>query len=159
MAVPDRARADVRALAAALLVLLLAVVLGGCSGTAGEAPAAGISETSGASDGALFRDGGFALEPPSDWVDDTVPLAGLPPEALETLELIATGGPYPYRQDGSTFHNREGFLPDRRGGYYQEFTVETPGSPDRGARRLVVGDTIEVYYTDDHYASFRFVVP
>ena len=159
MAVSAPARADARAVATALLALLFVVVLGACTGNAGEAPTADISATTGSSDGGVFRDGGFATEPPSDWLDDTLRLGGLPPEALDTLELIAKGGPFSYRHDGSTFHNREGFLPDRRDGYYEEFTVETPGSPDRGARRLVVGDAIEVYYTDDHYASFRFVVP
>jgi ribonuclease T1 len=159
MAVPDCQRSYARAIASALLALVLAIVLGGCAGTAGEAPATGIGATPETSDGALFSAGGFATEPPSDWLDGTVRLAGLPPEALETLELVATGGPYPYDQDGSTFHNREGLLPPRRGGYYQEFTVQTPASPDRGARRLVVGDATEVYYTHDHYASFRFVVP
>jgi ribonuclease T1 len=99
------------------------------------------------------------VEPPADWTGGTIPLAELPPEAIETLLLIAEGGPYPYRQDDGVFGNREGLLPDRPSGTYREYTVETPGSPDRGARRLVVGDDREVYYTDDHYESFRFVVP
>lgn len=50
-------------------------------------------------------------------------------------------------------------MPDRATGFYREFTVETPGSPDRGARRLVAGDDTATYYTADHYESFRFVVP
>jgi guanyl-specific ribonuclease Sa len=37
-------------------------------------------------------------------------------------------------------------------------SVKTPGSPDRGARRLIGGGTTTdpafVYYTADHYASF-----
>ena len=81
----------------------------------------------------------------------------LPPEAVVTLELIERGGPYPYDRDGTTFQNREGLLPDHPRGYYREYTVETPGSPDRGARRIVTGgQPPEVYYyTDDHYRSFR----
>ena len=55
------------------------------------------------------------------------------------------------------FGNREGLLPDQRSGYYREYTVPTPGSQDRGARRLVIGAAGEIYYTDDHYASFRRV--
>ncbi|MFC7740108.1 ribonuclease domain-containing protein [Nocardiopsis composta] len=67
-------------------------------------------------------------------------------------------GPFPYPQDGSTFHNREGLLPPQDTGYYKEYTVETPGSPDRGARRIVTGDSHqEDYYTADHYASFDLV--
>ena len=81
----------------------------------------------------------------------------LPPEAITTLELIERGGPFPYERDGTTFQNRERLLPDRPRGYYREYTVETPGSHDRGARRIVAGgQPPEVYYyTDDHYRSFR----
>jgi guanyl-specific ribonuclease Sa len=83
--------------------------------------------------------------------------AFLPSEALDTLGLIETGGPFPYRQDGATFQNREHRLPEREGGYYREYTVETPGSPDRGARRIIAGGDppSEFFYTDDHYGSFR----
>jgi ribonuclease T1 len=80
----------------------------------------------------------------------------LPPEALETIELIERGGPFPYRKDGSVFQNREARLPKHPRGYYREYTVETPGSRDRGARRIVTGgEPVETYcYTDDHYRSF-----
>lgn len=57
------------------------------------------------------------------------------------------------------FGNREGILPRKPSGYYHEYTVPTPGSPDRGARRLVTGEGGEVYYTADHYASFVVVDP
>jgi ribonuclease T1 len=87
-----------------------------------------------------------------------VPVAALPPEALVTLELIAAGGPYPYRKDGATFGNREGLLPRQPGGFYREYTVETPGSDDRGARRIVTGADGSRFWTDDHYASFQEVV-
>lgn len=82
----------------------------------------------------------------------------LPTEAHETLDLIEKGGPYPYPQDGTVFQNREGILPDQSEGYYHEYTVETPGSDDRGARRIVTGEKEqEDYYTADHYASFDLV--
>lgn len=86
---------------------------------------------------------------------------GLPPEALETLRLIERGGPFPYRKDGTVFQNREGRLPQKPRGYYREYTVPTPGSPDRGARRIVAGgQPPEVfYYTHDHYRSFRRIQP
>lgn len=86
---------------------------------------------------------------------ETVNLSDLPPEAAETVELIQQGGPFPYPQDGEVFHNREGLLPDCEDGYYREYTVETPGSDDRGARRFVVGANGEYFYTADHYESFR----
>jgi ribonuclease T1 len=82
-------------------------------------------------------------------------LADLPPEAATTLDLIATGGPFPHSQDGVVFQNREGLLPDQPYGYYHEYTVDTPGSSDRGARRIITGVGGEFYYTADHYASFE----
>ena len=72
----------------------------------------------------------------------------------ETIALIDHGGPFPYPQDGDTFRNDEGLLPDQPTGYYREYTVETPGSDDRGARRIVAGSAGELCWTDDHYNSF-----
>jgi guanyl-specific ribonuclease Sa len=83
--------------------------------------------------------------------------AFLPPEARATLALIDRGGPFPHRQDGVVFGNYEGLLPKQPRGYYHEYTVETPGARDRGARRIITGGTPPAvcYYTDDHYRSFR----
>ncbi|MEU7646845.1 ribonuclease domain-containing protein [Streptomyces huasconensis] len=84
--------------------------------------------------------------------------SALPPQAHDTLKLIEAGGPYPYPQDGTVFQNREGELPRQSSGYYHEYTVVTPGSDDRGARRIVTGEkSREDYYTADHYASFDLV--
>ncbi|MEV7615970.1 ribonuclease domain-containing protein [Streptomyces sp. NPDC089799] len=82
----------------------------------------------------------------------------LPRQARDTLALIDQGGPYPYRQDGTVFGNFEKALPRQKRGYYHEFTVRTPGERDRGARRLVTGGGGELYYTDDHYDTFRAVL-
>jgi ribonuclease T1 len=87
-----------------------------------------------------------------------VKLADLPREARETVVLIQQGGPFPHRKDGITFGNRERLLPQAQRGYYREYTVPTPGVPDRGARRIVAGDNGELYYTDDHYRSFRRIL-
>jgi ribonuclease T1 len=84
-----------------------------------------------------------------------VDLDELPPEAATTIALIASRGPFPYSQDGVVFSNREGILPPKSSGYYHEYTVETPGSDDRGARRIVTGADGEMYYTSDHYDSFQ----
>lgn len=89
--------------------------------------------------------------------DGGISIEALPPQARETLELIDRGGPYPYERDDAVFMNREGLLPGHQRGYWREYTVRTPGESDRGARRLVRGDAGEVYYTDDHYASFTRV--
>jgi ribonuclease T1 len=87
-----------------------------------------------------------------------IAVVDLPEPAGATLALIDRGGPFPYRQDGTVFGNLEGLLPPRDRGYYREYTIPTPGSDDRGARRFVVGAGGDVYYTDDHYASFHQVL-
>jgi guanyl-specific ribonuclease Sa len=96
--------------------------------------------------------------PPARGSDRTQP-SFLPREAVETLAAIERGGPFPHDRDGSVFQNRERRLPEWPRGYYREYTVRTPGSRDRGARRIVSGgDPPEVYYyTDDHYRTFRRV--
>lgn len=84
--------------------------------------------------------------------------AALPPEASATMALIRKGGPFPYPKDGMAFGNREAMLPLRERGYYREYTVRTPGARDRGARRIVSGRDGELYYSDDHYRSFRRIL-
>ncbi|HKC26666.1 MAG TPA: ribonuclease domain-containing protein [Jatrophihabitans sp.] len=85
----------------------------------------------------------------------TVRLSALPPQAAATVRLIEQGGPFPYpRNDGAVFHNLEHRLPAEPDGYYREYTVPTPGSPDRGARRIITGDGGQIYYTGDHYETF-----
>ncbi|WP_250626261.1 ribonuclease domain-containing protein [Pinirhizobacter soli] len=78
-------------------------------------------------------------------------------EALQTIKLIESDGPFPHRQDGTVFGNREGLLPSQANGYYHEYTVDTPGADNRGARRIITGGTPPTvyYYTADHYSSFR----
>ncbi len=87
------------------------------------------------------------------------PLCALPPRAATTWRLIERDGPFPHRQDGEVFGNRERLLPTEPGGYYHEYTVDTPGGGDRGGRRLVTGAGHELYYTGDHYRSFLVVDP
>jgi ribonuclease T1 len=87
--------------------------------------------------------------------DGDVRVGELPPQAREAVALIRAGGPFPYARDGAVFGNREAQLPKRGRGYYHEYTVGTPGARDRGARRIVAGKGGELFYTDDHYRSFR----
>ena len=92
-----------------------------------------------------------------------VSMADLPRQGVETYQLIRQGGPFPYDKDGVVFGNRERLLPLQKRGYYLEYTVKTPGSRDRGARRIVCGGQAKTpdvcFYTADHYASFRQIVP
>jgi ribonuclease T1 len=88
-----------------------------------------------------------------------VPLAALPAEAQSVYALILAGGPFRYDRDGIAFGNREALLPAKPRGYYHEYTVHTPGTKNRGARRIICGGPARspdaCYYTDDHYRSFR----
>lgn len=138
-------------LASALIGL---VAISGCAGTATDA-------------GAGAAAGGWSAEPteysdlaPAEPTTDlrTMTVEQLPPQGIETLELIASDGPFPYDKDGSTFNNREGILPQQPRGFYAEYTVITPDEDDRGARRVVGGDDGSRFYTSDHYSSFREVV-
>jgi ribonuclease T1 len=101
-----------------------------------------------------------ANAPPLQRASDlpTITYEELPPEAHDTIALIEQGGPFPFSRDGITFENRERILPRQPQGYYHEYTVITPGSSTRGARRIVTGEEGEMYYTDDHYESFREIV-
>lgn len=83
-------------------------------------------------------------------------IKNLPDEANETLTRIKSGGPFPYDKDGTVFRNREKKLPMREDPeYYSEYTLKTPGVYNRGARRLVIGKNGEIYYTEDHYQTFK----
>jgi ribonuclease T1 len=88
-----------------------------------------------------------------------IAFARIPAEAQQTVALIRQGGPFPFARDGAVFGNYERLLPRRQRGYYREYTVKTKGARDRGARRIVVGGeptvSRDLYYTDDHYASFK----
>jgi ribonuclease T1 len=84
-----------------------------------------------------------------------VAVVDLPREAVETIALIKAGGPFPYAADNGVFGNFEGLLPSQPQGYYREYTVATPGVDTRGARRIVVGEGGEYYWTSDHYRSFE----
>ncbi|MBX3621426.1 MAG: ribonuclease [Rhizobacter sp.] len=114
-----------------------------------------LAGTAALSDGAVAR-------PPAPTLP-TVSLQTLPSEAQQTERLIRAGGPFPYAKDGDRFGNRERLLPIKPRGYYREYTVKTPGSRDRGARRIVCGGQKPAapdacFYTDDHYTSFRRIV-
>ncbi len=92
----------------------------------------------------------------------TIAVSEMPRQGRETYETIRRGGPFRYDKDGSVFGNRERLLPAEKRGYYREYTVPTPGSRDRGARRIVCGGPVwaphACFYTADHYASFRKIV-
>ncbi len=98
-----------------------------------------------------------AAKPAADGLP-VIAITELPKQAQETITLIKAGGPYPYARDGVVFSNREKILPKEKRGYYNEYTVKTPGSKNRGARRIVTGKEGQFYYSDDHYASFKRVL-
>jgi len=147
-------------IAAVLLIGLWAWSQRGAQAPTPSAPASGVPAPSART----------PVEPPSplgaperNGRDPAPPIAALalPPQAADTLRRIAAGGPFAHRQDGSVFQNRERRLPRQPRGYYREYTVETPGENDRGARRIVTGGDPpgEYYYTGDHYRSFTRFEP
>ncbi|WP_228389525.1 ribonuclease domain-containing protein [Cumulibacter manganitolerans] len=137
---------------AALLLMLVAVVawvyLRGTGDSAGSdgAQRAGVAT---ATDVAAGTDQASGLP--------YVTESALPPEAKQVLSAIRAGGPFEFEQDGDVFGNFEGILPKRTSGYYHEYTVQMSGEHTRGAHRFVTGNGGEVYWTDDHYASFSVV--
>ena len=76
-------------------------------------------------------------------------------DVQSTLDRIAAGKRLSYRNDGSTFENRERRLPRKPSGYYREYVHPTPSLAGPGPQRLVVGEQGEVYYTPDHYRTFK----
>jgi ribonuclease T1 len=92
-----------------------------------------------------------------------IALSELPLQGQQTHRLIYQGGPFPFDKDGVVFGNRERLLPLQKRGYYREYTVPTPGARDRGAKRIVCGGIATLpnacFYSADHYASFRKIVP
>jgi ribonuclease T1 len=150
------ARLRAVAAVAALLVLGLLALWGGTgTETAEPAPAANADATPAAGGrSTVATRGGTDPESGLPWIE----LSSLPPEAQQTVRLIERGGPFPYARDGTRFGNRERLLPRRPADYYREYTVPTPGEDDRGARRIVTGDDDrELFWTEDHYASFARV--
>ncbi|MCX5408510.1 guanine-specific ribonuclease N1 and T1 [Streptomyces sp. NBC_00335] len=144
-------------------VFLCAALVGavGCSGKK-PAPTAATSTSASAGSGVDVAPSGAASSavPTPGWAKGmaTVRASALPQQARDVLVLIDKGGPYQYRQDGTVFGNFEKVLPQKKRGYYHEFTVKTPGERDRGARRIVTGGGGEFFYTDDHYDTFKAVL-
>lgn len=97
-------------------------------------------------------------------ISTQIPMAELPRQGQQVMAQIRQGGPFRYEKDGTVFGNRERLLPRASRGYYREYTVPTPGLNHRGARRIVCGGEQprrpdDCYYTEDHYSSFRRIVP
>lgn len=94
---------------------------------------------------------------------ESIALADLPVQGQRTYGAILNGGPFKHDKDGTVFGNRERSLPSEQRGYYREYTVDTPGSRNRGARRIVCGGEktrpAACWYTADHYASFKRIIP
>ena len=133
----------------AMVLLAVALSRTGAADNAGAGPSGALPTATGSSttvpSGRGTPDSGLP----------TVAESTLPAEAAATLVLSRAGGPFPYDEDGGRFGNRERELPRRPSAYYREFTVETPGEVDRGPRRIVAGADGDLYWTTDHYASFR----
>lgn len=76
------------------------------------------------------------------------------------LDRIRRGQKLNHRNDGSFFRNREDQLPmvrDRE--FYREFVYTQQGLKFPGPARLVISKAGTVYFTGDHYSTFRKVNP
>jgi ribonuclease T1 len=154
-------------MAALALLALLALLMSGCAGPdslpTDSAPSLTLQDQADRG-AAAARPQATATRQPTPTAQParsglpTIRYQDLPRQAKDTIRLIDQGGPFPFERDGITFQNRERLLPNEPRGYYREYTVITPGSRDRGARRIVAGADGELYYTDDHYESFREVI-
>jgi ribonuclease T1 len=164
-AMPNRAQPPssmVRIVVGALLVLVVGGLIGwslrGASSSSTTAPSASARATQAAGQRPTTT---TTTKKPSKCVPisgvDMVSVDKLPSQAIDTLQSIAAGPPYPFKKDGVVFQNRERILPKESKSYYHEFTVVTPGSSDRGAKRIIVGGCDERWYTEDHYATFRLI--
>jgi len=159
---PRNAVVAVALLALVLVVVLTRLVGGGSEGSGSAGPGASASSPSSAADSSSRAPRSPSTRAPSAAATRdpetglrVVALSSLPSQAQQTVALIDRGGPFPYRQDGATFGNRERRLPSHPNGWYREYTVVTPGEGDRGPRRIVTGDDDrQVFYTADHYDSF-----
>ena len=159
-----------RRLAALVAALVGAVLLSACGAAVTAAASSSATAPAASSGGAGASSGPAAKATPT--TSDAVTLApatastglptmlvsALPEQGVDALRLIRDGGPFPFSKDGVTFSNREGILPAHASGWFREYTVITPGSSDRGARRIIAGRDGARFYTDDHYASFREVL-
>jgi ribonuclease T1 len=72
-----------------------------------------------------------------------------------TLKRIESGARLRFSHDGIVFENRERRLPAKPSGYYHEFVAPTPGDNGPGAQRVILGAGGEVFYSSDHYRTFR----
>jgi ribonuclease T1 len=144
-------------------IVILSAILGGCGKQESQNGAEASSEASESQAPAQPASGASAAPAASGAqqkaVLGTITKAQLPAEAADTLRLIKAGGPYPFSEDGVLFRNSALLLPEHPRGYYHAYTVRTPGSTDRGQRRIVCGGPRkqigECYYTDDYYASLK----
>ena len=113
--------------------------------------------------GLVFSGAVLAKGPELSGGISAITVAELPTQGQQIYALIHRGGPFAHEKDGVVFGNRERLLPLEKRGFYHEYTVSTPGAKTRGAKRIVCGGqpkTPEIcYYTADHYASFRKIVP
>ena len=72
-----------------------------------------------------------------------------------TLDRIERGEANRHRNDGAQFQNRENRLPRKPSGYYKEYVHPTPGENGPGPQRIIIGKQGEIWYTADHYKTFK----
>lgn len=157
-----------------MMALLMIAGMAGCGKEAGVEPTpAGttVSETPAVSEApeessyleALDEDGTYSSK--EDVARYILEYGELPENYItkqEAEELGWTGGSLePYAPDhcigGNYFGNYEGLLPEAEGREYTECDIDTLGTDNRGAKRLVFSNDGLIFYTEDHYESFELL--
>src|SRR5260221_12905105 len=87
-------------------------------------------------------------------LERAIPDAGERRAVAHALELIAHGGPFPYRQHGVVFQNREGRVTAHARGSHPQEPRPPPGASHHGARRVSNGSPGDEDETRTHYRAF-----
>lgn len=81
-------------------------------------------------------------------------------DLTETVSRIRAGRRMDrWEHDGDPFGNHEKRLPQRPRGYYREWVHPTPDASGPGPQRVVSGEDGDLWYTPDHYETFRKLEP
>lgn len=116
----------------------------------------GVSAAMGALGGARLPGAARAAKPVTGLLSDVTVVSRGKVVGRGTVDLRGTLEGIKSGKIGArdVFQNREGLLPAKPGGYYQEFLHPTPGVQGAGSQRIIQGQGGELFYTPDHYKSF-----
>ena len=102
---------------------------------------------------------GASVQRCSGFSEREIERSELPKEAVETIALIRKGGPFPYQRDGAVFGNREKHPAARASAAGTANTrCRRPASAAAARAASSPAGDGTLYYTDDHYRSFKRIL-